>query len=65
MHGPTCIFWATLTTFSLQTCAYDAKGSAAGSVCRAEVDGCNLASACTDAGGVYLAPGESVIKCQS
>ena len=21
MHGPTCIFWANLTTFSLQACA--------------------------------------------
>ena len=53
MRGPTGIFWANLTPFSLQTCAYAAEGSAASSVCRAEVDGCNLASACTDAGGVY------------
>ena len=53
MHEATGIFWANLTPFSLQTCAYAAEGSAASSVCRAEVDGCNLASACTDAGGVY------------
>ena len=36
-----------------QTCAYAAKGTAAGFACRAEVDGCNLASTCTDAKGVY------------
>ena len=53
MRGPTGIFWANLTPFSLQTCAYAAEGSAASSVCRAEVDGCNLASTCTDAKGVY------------
>jgi hypothetical protein len=36
-----------------QTCAYAGKGTAANFACRAEVDGCNLASTCTDAKGVY------------